>query len=389
MDFNKKQTLVVITSPALAEYLQAELEELKFPIDQVKETSIHTKGSLNDAITLNLNLRCGLYVHYLLGQFKCNRPDDLYKKIKDIPWEDVITAEEYISIVSRVETESVDNTMYPSLVVKDAIADRMIEKTGKRPDSGPDRENVVVNLYWNNDDCWVYLNTSGKKLSDRNYRKMPYKAPLQECLAAAILKATGYNGSQTLVLPMCGSGTLAIEAALIGQGRAAGLMRDNYCFKHVKGFDDTYYKNMRLQLKNNTKKAPIKPIIATDIAPQAIEAAKKNAQTAGVEHLIEFSVCDFAKTPIPESKGVILLNPEYGQRMGEITELEETYKRIGDFFKKECAGYKGYIFTGNPDLAKKIGLRTFRRIQFFNAKIECRLLGYELYEGTRKDKSSK
>jgi 23S rRNA G2445 N2-methylase RlmL len=197
MDFNKKQTLVVITSPALAEHLQAELESLNFPIDQFKETSIHTKGTLNDAITLNLNLRCGLYVHCLLGQFKCSRPGDLYKQIKEIAWEDIIPADEYISVISRVETESVDNTMYPSLVVKDAIADRMTEKTGNRPDSGPERENIVVNLYWRNDDCWVYLNTSGRKLSDRNYRKMPFKAPLQECLAAAIIKSTGYDGSQT------------------------------------------------------------------------------------------------------------------------------------------------------------------------------------------------
>ncbi len=121
-----------------------------------------------------------------------------------------------------------------------------------------------------------------------------------------------------------------------------------------------------------------------DIDPDAIDAARKNALTAGVDHLIDFQVCDFADTPVPPENGIVLLNPEYGERLGEITELEETYHRIGDFFKQKCPGYTGYIFTGNLELAKKVGLRTSRRTIFFNADIECRLLKYEMYQGTKK-----
>ena len=130
-------------------------------------------------------------------------------------------------------------------------------------------------------------------------------------------------------------------------------------------------------------------IIATDIDPAAVEAARKNAATAGVEHLIEFGVCDFAETPVPDDGGVVVMNPEYGERMGEIAKLEVTYKRIGDFLKQKCLGYRGYLFTGNSGLAKKVSLKPKRTLPFFNSGIECRLLEYELYAGSKKNKKPK
>ena len=279
--------------------------------------------------------------------------------------------------------------MYANLKVKDAIVDRISEATGSRPDSGKEKDKVVVQFYWKDDFCRLYLNTSGKKLSDRGYRKMPHQAPLRESLAAAIIMATGYDGSMPLVCPMCGSGTLAIEAALIASKRAPGLLRSNYGFMHLKYFDEQKWRQMRTDALKKSKarggKSTVKParIIATDIDVEAVEAARKNAMTAGVSHLIDFDVCDFAETVIPPGPGIIVMNPEYGLRLGEIEKLNDTYKRIGDFFKQKCAGYTGYIFTGNPALSKKVGLRTSRRIEFYNANIECRLLKYELYAGTK------
>ncbi len=228
------------------------------------------------------------------------------------------------------------------------------------------------------------MNTSGRKLADRNYRKIPHKAPMQETLAAAVIMATGYDGSVPLVNPMCGSGTLAIEAALIASGRAPGLLRGNFGFMHHMGFDADAWKTMRIEAKKIRNKGPIAPIIATDIDERAIWAARKNAETAGVHHMIQFDECDFAATMIPPEDGIVILNPEYGERLGETSELEGTYKRIGDFLKQSCAGWTGYVFTGNLDLAKKIGLRISRRLEFMNAKIDCRLLKYELYRGTRR-----
>ena len=158
---------------------------------------------------------------------------------------------------------------------------------------------------------------------------------------------------------------------------------------HTKLYDEDGWKQIRKEAFKQSKKrgkAEFKPapIIATDIDPECVRSAQRNAMTAGVDHRIDFKICDFAETPIPKGDGIIVLNPEYGQRLGEIKELEETYGRIGDFFKQKCAGYTGYVFTGNFDLAKKVGLRTNRRIPFYNANIECRLLKYELYRGTRK-----
>jgi putative N6-adenine-specific DNA methylase len=158
---------------------------------------------------------------------------------------------------------------------------------------------------------------------------------------------------------------------------------------HIKGFNKVLWAETREKARAASKKSLSCRIIATDINPQAVDAAKKNATTAGVEHLIEFGVCDYADTRLPGDGGVIVMNPEYGERMGEAAMLEETYKGIGDFFKQKCKGYTGYVFTGNPSLAKKVSLKPKKSIPFFNSGIECRLLEYELYEGTRKVKKPK
>jgi putative N6-adenine-specific DNA methylase len=178
---------------------------------------------------------------------------------------------------------------------------------------------------------------------------------------------------------MCGSGTLAIEAVLRGLNIAPGLLRDNFGFMHIKGFKEPLWKELRARARGQVKKAIGCRIIATDIRREAVEAARRNAALAGVEHFIEFAVCDYSDTTIPGGSRIVILNPEYGERMGKIKELERVYKGIGDFFKQECKGYKGYIFTGNLDLAKKVGLRAKRRVPFFSGRIECRLLKYELY----------
>jgi putative N6-adenine-specific DNA methylase len=183
---------------------------------------------------------------------------------------------------------------------------------------------------------------------------------------------------------MCGSSTLAIEAALLATNRAPGLFRTNYSFMHIKGFDENIYGEEYRRLEEQITPGDGLKIIATDISEDAIKISKVNAGIAGVENLISFEIGDFEKTPVPEGGGVIYFNPEYGERLGDVKELEETYARIGDFLKKKCQGYTGYIFTGNLDLAKKIGLKASRRIEFYTAKIDCRLLEYELYSGTRR-----
>jgi putative N6-adenine-specific DNA methylase len=183
---------------------------------------------------------------------------------------------------------------------------------------------------------------------------------------------------------MCGSGTVAIEAAMIATNRRPGLFRTNYAFMHLQGYDEKIYLQEDALLEKQIINVPGLHIIATDYSARAIDNAKKNAIAAGVSGLIEFSVCDFTATKIPPHvPGIFYVNPEYGERLGDVKELEETYSRIGDFMKQQCGGYFGYVFTGNLDLAKKIGLKAKRRIEFYTSTIDCRLLEYELYSGSR------
>ena len=384
MDIHEPQAIRITCAPRLVDALRREVEALGYTVDSTGPTGLELTAGMYDAMRLNLFLYTAFNVLCLIDKFKCGDPDALYEHTKTIAWEEMISPDEYLSVVSSVNTPTINDWRFASLKVKDAIVDRVAAAVGRRPDSGPKRENFVVHLYWNGDACQLYFNTSGRKLADRNYRKVPHKAPMQETLAAAVVFATGYDGSAPLVNPMCGSGTIAIEAALIATRRAPGLLRSNFGFMHHKGFDSDAWQAMRREAKKIRNPAAPAPIIATDIDPKAVQAAKKNAETAGVHRLIQFKVCDFAETVMPSESGIIVFNPEYGERLGDMAELEVTYKRIGDFFKNSCSGWTGYVFTGNKTLAHKIRLHVSRRLEFFNAKIDCRLLKYELYEGTRR-----
>jgi putative N6-adenine-specific DNA methylase len=385
MSFWKKKSRIVITcAKGVPPFLRQEVLSFGFPVLSEGRAEVETEGTLEDTLRLNLLIRTGQRVLFLLESFNSKTPDELYKKASRISWEDYIPEDSYFSVTSSVHNPTIKDSRYPNVKCKDAVVDRIKEKRGCRPDTGPERDRVVIHLYWKSNLCQVFLDTSGEPLSKRGYRMNPLKAPMQETLAAAVVLASGWMGNENIINPMCGSGTLAIEAALIALGRAPGLLRSNYGFMHLKGFDESSWKVLRRKIRADAKDRFIGRIIATDVSQQAVEAAKKNAMTAGVERFIEFGVCDFSETPVPDGGGAVILNPEYGERMGEIEKLKGTYKGIGDFFKKKCQGYRGYIFTGNLDLAKKIGLRTSRKIPFYNGPIECRLLEYDLYEGSRK-----
>lgn len=379
----KKNSIFITCPKGIHPYLAAEVQSLGFPVKSESVSGVETEGTLDDTMRLNLCLRTGHRVLYLVSEFLAATPDELYRETTKLPWEDYIYENGYFSITSTVATQTITDSRYANLKCKDAIADRFMKKFGRRPDSGPERDQAVIHVHWKDERCALYFDTSGEPLSKRGYRKIPLKAPLQETLAAAIVLATGWNDYGNFINPMCGSGTLAIEAALLGLKKTPGILRKNFSFMHLKGFDKTLWENLRGEASMLCRKTLRNRIIATDISIQAVDAARKNAMTAGVEHLIEFSACNFADTPVPDGGGVVLLNPEYGERMGELDNLAETYTGIGNFFKQKCKGYTGYVFTGNPGLAKKIGLRSKRKIQFFNSNIECRLLEYELYEGTK------
>jgi len=376
--------MVVTCAKGVPPFLKEEIISLGLPIISEAVAGVETEGTMDDAMKLNLFLRTGQRVLFLLEELEARNPDELYAGVSRIAWEDYISPDEYLCVTSAVDNPTIRDSRFANLKCKDAIVDRIMRKCGRRPDSGPERAGAVVDLYWKGDRCRVYLDTSGEPLYRRSYRKIPLHAPMQETLAAAVILATGWKGKGNLINPMCGSGTLAIEAALVALERAPGLLRKNYGFMHLRGFNESFWKAMLQETRARGRKSLNGRMLATDISSAAIRASRQNAAAAGVDSLIEFEVADFSQTPIPDGEGVVILNPEYGERLGRIEQLKETYKGIGDFFKKKCQGYIGYIFTGNLDLAKRVGLKARRRIPFFNSNIECRLLEYDLYTGSRR-----
>jgi putative N6-adenine-specific DNA methylase len=370
----------------LAPALRSEVIGLGFDVDRVFQTGVELTGTVNDCIRLNLNLRCASQVMYSLKTFICNHPDELHQNLVTIPWETMIKPDGYFSVISNVFNDTISTNLFANLRVKDAIVDRMREVSGKRPSTGSELAGAVVYLFWKNDEAEIFLDTSGDSLARHGYRKLPGRAPMLEALAAATILSTKWNKFGAFVNPMCGSGTLAIEAALIATKRAPGLFRNNYAFMHIIGYDKKVYEQERKIIEEQVRHLPNLVIIASDISRDAIKVAKINASVAGVEELIDFQVCDFeaTKMPEPEEGAILMINPEYGDRLGEEVELEATYARMGDYMKNKCKGMTGYIFTGNLELAKKIRLKPSRRIEFFNATIDCRLLEYELYAGTKR-----
>ena len=376
---------IIITCPKrLSPFLAQEVEELGFTLERKFITGVELQGTVNDCIRLNLNLRCASQVLFSLDKFTARDPEEVYKKLLRYPWERWLSPQSYFSVTSNVDHFTVNNDMFINVKVKDAIVDQMRREALGRPDSGSSHDKAVFHLYWKDDKAEIFLDTSGQTLAKHGYRKIPGKAPMLEALAAATIFGTKWDKKMAFVNPMCGSGTLAIEASLMAANRAPGLFRKNYSFMHVLGYEDEFYEAEVKKLNDQIVSNPDVKIIATDISKDAIEISKVNAGIAGVAELIDFQVCDFEETTIPEPPGIIYFNPEYGERLGETAELEATYKRIGDFMKKKCQGFTGYIFTGNPDLAKKIGLKTSKRLEFYTAQLECRLLEYEMYAGTRR-----
>jgi len=382
--FTTKAAVTITCPKRIAPYLEKEVKDLGFEIEETFVTGVSLFATINDCIKLNLNLRCASQVLYSLKQFEAENAKAIYKNLVDYSWENILPNHGYFSITSNVSNDTINNSMFANLRVKDAIVDRLRDKRGERPSTGSKLTGAVIHLFWKNNDAEIFIDTAGDSLARHGYRKIPGQAPMLEALASATIYATQWDRVSPFVNPMCGSGTVAIEAAMIATNRRPGLFRTNFAFMHLQGYDETVYLQENALLEKQIIDVPGLRIIATDYNARAIENAKKNAIAAGIASLIQFSVCDFAATEIPQDvPGIFYVNPEYGERLGESAQLEVTYSRIGDFMKQHCGGYFGYVFTGNLELAKKIGLKAKRRIEFYTSTIDCRLLEYELYSGSR------
>ena len=326
--FSQKERIIITCNNRLSPYLQQELRDLGYNIVRAFPTGVELKGTVTDCIPLNLQLRSASQVLYSLKSFQAEHPDDVYNVVKEIAWEDILTKDGYFSVTSNVQHPSVNNSLFTNLRVKDAIVDRMRDKTGIRPATGSSSQALVIHLFWKEENAEVFIDTAGESIAKHGYRKIPGQAPMLEALASSTVMATRWDRVSPFVNPMCGSGTIAIEAALIATNRYPGLYRSNYSFMHLAGYTDKLYTDCLDEVKNKIRKVPDLHIIASDMSGRAIENAALNAEAAGVRDLIRFEICDFADTPLPETeKGIIFFNPEYGERLGEVEELAETYSR--------------------------------------------------------------
>lgn len=376
---DQSSTILISTAKGLSFYVKKELSELGFRNFRATGGGVELTGSFVDCLKCNLHLRTAHHVHFLLSRGNCRNPDDLYKLASAIPWESIIAPDGYVSVVSNVRNESIRDTRFPNMKCKDAIVDRISKKKGRRPDSGPLKDRVVVFVQWLEERCAIFLDTSGEPLTKRGYRFNPYVAPMQESLAAAVVMATDWKHTENLINPMCGSGTLAIESALMYLKRAPGLFRENFGFIHTLAFEKYkhVWNGMRERAEREQKSGKKIQIIASDHDKKAIEVAQENARSANVHEYIEFQHSDFFETTIPSGNGVCIMNPEYGIRLGDSGALETVYSKIGEFFKSKTNNYRNFVFTGNKNLAKKVGLPIKKDQPFLSGKIQCELYEYE------------
>ena len=394
---DKNYPIIISCAKELSRWTEIEVLDLGYKPIEVTENTVVVRGSMRDVMNLNLRLRTAHRVLVPLLRTVCRNIRDLYEAALSIDWENLIEADGYFSVSSIVHNYTIRDTRLPSLYTKDAIADRMREKCQRRPDSGGENKGAAVFVYWEREEVIIYLDTSGEPLSKRGYRKIPGSAPMQETLAAACLMAMQWDGKTPFLSPMCGSGTPAIEAAMFAMNKAPGTLKGHFAFQSIKDYGriipgesaprvaprqragaspEQIWKELLIDAKDQEKTDNLPKIVATDISPEAVENAHTNAIAAGVAPYLDFKACDFADSPIPEGRGCVFFNPEYGIRLGTYEELAPVYERIGSFMNERCAGWTGGLITGNPDLARLVNLYYRTRVPFFNGPIDCRLFIY-------------
>ncbi len=379
----EKFKIVVKTFAGLEPVLAMELKALGAEWVTPERRAVSFLGDKEFLYKANFLLRTALKVLKPIAQFKVNKKEDLYSKAKIIPWSEYLTLDKSFSIESTVQSEMFVNSMYASLKVKDAIADYFRESLGKRPSVNTEDPDIRVHIYLMGDYCEISLDSSGESLHKRGYRIRQGEAPINEVLAAGMIMLTGWDGASDFLDPMCGSGTLLIEAAMIARGIPAGIYRKSYGFEKWPDFDDELFSE--IYNADYERESSIR-IFGSDISVQSCAIARANIKNAGLSKTIEVETKDFLDLDPPFENGTILTNPPYGERLraGSITEL---YKSVGDVLKQKYAGYTAWIISSSEDGFKNIGLKPSRKIELFNGALPCSFRSFELFRGTYKQKA--
>jgi putative N6-adenine-specific DNA methylase len=374
--------LAAKTSSGLEQILANEINAIGGKNITVGNRAVFYEGNLEIIYKSNYLLRTALRILKEIEFFRFKNVDQFYLKCKEIDWFQYFSVDQSFVIHSTVgNSKDFTNSMFASLKAKDAIADYFREKLGKRPNVDTENPEIVIDLHIHGDNCTVSLDSSGDSLHKRGYRIKQGEAPLNEVLAAGMILLTGWKGECDFLDPMCGSGTLPVEAAMIAHNIPAGKFRKNYAFENWRDFDQLVLDSVK---QSTEKKEFNYNIYASDISGSNLLNAQTNARRALVFNKIKFQVSDFKDLKIPLNNGIIIINPPYGERLKE-RDLDELYAMIGERLKHQFAGNNAWILSSSMESLKFIGLKPEVRINLFNGSLKCKYNHYKLFSGKRKE----
>ena len=366
------------------EILAKELQQLGAQDVEIGTRAVSFKGDKGFMYKANLSLRTALKILKPIYYFKATNDQNLYKGIQGIDWSKYIGESQTFVIDTTIHSDNFKHTQFVSQKAKDAIVDQFREKTGQRPSVDKDFPDLRINIHIDRDQVSVALDTSGASLHHRGYRTATNIAPINEVLAAGMLLLSGWDGSSDFLDPMCGSGTLLAEAAMIACNIPANINRKEFAFEKWNDWDNDLFDQIIDALMKRTREFH-HTIIGYDKAPSAVQKAKDNIMNANLEEYVSIIQGDFFDSK-KENTGPLQLvfNPPYGERLN--IELERFYREIGDTLKNNYPNTNAWFITANLEALKFVGLRPSRKIKLFNGSLEARLVKYEMYEGSKKGK---
>ncbi|WP_161888059.1 THUMP domain-containing class I SAM-dependent RNA methyltransferase [Pontibacter russatus] len=381
---NGNFNMTVTTLAGLEEVLAEELRALDMEYIKVGTRAVTCSGNLRQLYEANLWCRTAIRILKPFRSFKARDEQDLYAQVQKTDWSEYLDLKQTFAISAAVSHSTFEHSLFVAQLTKDAIVDQFRKATGERPSVDLVHPDIRLNLHMHENMVTLSLDSSGDSLHRRGYRLQTNVAPLNEVLAAGIIGLSGWDRKSPFIDPMCGSGTLLIEAAMMAQNIAPGLYRrDPYGFENWKDYDASLLEMVWKTAEAKASFTPKARIIGYDIDPDYVQAARNNIDNAGLQDIIKVEEADFFKTEAPAQSGVVVMNPPYNERILS-DDINELYKNIGDTLKHNYQGYDAFVFTGNLEAAKRVGLKASRRIPLYNGPIECRLLKYELYRGSRR-----
>jgi putative N6-adenine-specific DNA methylase len=345
------------------------------------EGGVGFAGPMELAYRCNLESRLASRILWQVAHGRYRNEDELFRLAHAVDWKRHFTVERTLRVDLAATRAPLQSIEFATLKVKDAICDRFREDSGRRPSVDKQRPDIRVHGYLAEREATLYLDTSGEALFKRGWRRDADVAPLRENLAAGILALAGWAPGTPLLDPMCGAGTIAIEAALVAADRAPGLAR-TFGFQKLAWYDGPTWQRIRQRARDRAQSAAATPaIFASDIDPRAIAHCRSNAAAAGVAEWIDVIEADVLARAAPAPVGLLIANPPYGVRLADQGTLEAFYPKLGDALKQRYAGWTACLLTGDPLLPKLIGLKPSKRTPLFNGAIECRLFRFEIVAG--------